>query len=91
MEYLTVVGVYAAEKGRKGRRNQKFYDSLQRKINKIKTEERVPICNDLTTRIIYQSILGVLRAFGEQIIKNNGRELRQFSPLDELKIRNSFL
>lgn len=87
--HFTVIGVYAPEEGRK-EETKIFYDELQKELTKINTSEYVVITGDLNARIGNQPIPGIVGTYGEQLVNNNGEELRQFATYNKMKITNTF-
>lgn len=87
--FLTVIGVYAPEEGRKAE-TMEFYECLQKQLTACKKTEYIIIAGDLNARVGNQPIPQVVGTFGECHLNENGRQLRDFCTFNELKITNTF-
>ncbi|XP_039280839.1 uncharacterized protein LOC111056792 [Nilaparvata lugens] len=87
--FLTLIGVYAPEEGRKAETIE-FYDILQRQLKSCKKSDYVIVAGDLNARVGNHPIPQVVGTFGECHLNENGRHLRDFCTFNDLKITNTF-
>lgn len=87
--YLTIVGIYAPEEGRKDE-SIEFYEHLQKHINSVRKTDYIAICGDFNARVGKTPIERILGTNGETILNENGKMLQNFAVFNEYKITNSF-
>ena len=88
-EYLTLIAVYAPEEG-KLEQTEEFYETLQDQVDKINRNDYIIVAGDYKARVGKIHIDGILGTNGEITINNNGHKLKEFAPVNELKITNTF-
>lgn len=87
--YLTIIGVYAPEEGKK-EETDIFYETLQKVVNSyIKTDSLI-ISGDLNARIGNTPVPNIVGEHGETCINDNGHSLIHFATSNNMRITNSF-
>lgn len=86
--YLSIIGVYAPEDGRKTE-SEKFYQQLQYVIGKCNKNVYIALVGDLNARRGNVPITNIVGFNGEPIINQNGEILRDFTCFNNLRIMNS--
>jgi len=87
--YLTLLAVYAPEEG-KTEQTEEVYETLQDQIDKISENDYIVVTGDYNARDGNIPIDGILGTNGDITTNSNGHKLKEFAPVNELKITNTF-
>ena len=87
--YLTLLAVYAPEDG-KTEETEEFYETLQVQIDKIIKNNYVVVTGDDNASVGNIPVYGILGTNGGTTTNSDGRKLKEFASVNELKITKTF-
>ena len=87
--YLTLLAVYAPEE-EKTVQTEEFYETLQDQIDKISKDDYTAVAGVYNARVGNIPTDGILCTNDEIINTSNGHKLKEFAPVNILKITNTF-
>lgn len=87
--YLTVVGVYSPDEGRK-EETDIFYNELQAVLDGINKNDYIVIGGDLNARIGNTPVKDIIGINREPTLNQNGKMLRDFVSFNKMRIENTF-
>jgi exonuclease III len=87
--HITTIGVYAPEEG-KEEEMRRFYQQLQKEIDKYNKSDSLIVSGNLNARVGNQPIPNVVGTFGEDCVNRNRQTLREYTSFNDFKIANTF-